>query len=148
MHCVSRAVDPESKTQFASKVRAVVGDRINAVIDPVFGGGYLQESVSVCAVDGVITVLAMMGGNTIENYQCTEMFKKRITLRFSTLRSRSDEYKAALVASFAQHALPQFTSKNNSLVPVISKVVPIDEVREAHRLVGGNETVGKVVMTF
>ena len=147
-HCVSRTVDPESKTQFASKVRAVVGDRINAVIDPVFGGGYLQESVSVCAVDGAITVLAMMGGSTIENYQCTEMFKKRITLRFSTLRNRSDEYKAALVSSFAQHALPQFKSKDKPLVPVISKVVPIEEVCEAHRLVGANETIGKVVMTF
>ena len=147
-HCVSRTVDPESKTQFASKVRAAVGDRINAVIDPVFGGGYLQESVSVCAVDGTITVLAMMGGNTIESYQCSEMFKKRITLRFSTLRGRTDEYKAGLVSSFVEHALPQFTAKDKALVPVISKVLPLEEVREAHRMVGANETIGKVVLTL
>lgn len=141
-------MDPESKTAFASKVRDAVGDRINAVIDPVFGGGYLQESVSVCAVDGTITVLAMMGGSKLDNCQCSEMFKKRITLRFSTLRGRTDEYKASLVSSFIEHALPQFTAKDKPLVPVISKVLPLEEVREAHRMVGANETIGKVVLTF
>eukprot|EP00658_Telonema_sp_P-2_P017746 TRINITY_DN16923_c0_g1_i4.p1 TRINITY_DN16923_c0_g1~~TRINITY_DN16923_c0_g1_i4.p1 ORF type:complete len:124 (+),score=44.53 TRINITY_DN16923_c0_g1_i4:1-372(+) len=66
----------------------------------------------------------------------------------SDVYKRQDEYKANLVSSFVEHALPQFTAKDKALVPVISKVLPLEEVREAHRMVGANETIGKVVLTF
>ena len=143
----------EVPSVFESKVRRVLGDKplINAVIDPVFGGSYLTESINLCANDAQITVLAMMGGATLKEFNASAAFRKRIGIHFSTLRSRDDAYKAALVKSFAERALPFFAEEvpqGQRLRPVVQAVLPIEEVAEAHRLVDANDTVGKIVLSL
>ena len=62
------------------------------------------------------------------------------------MRSRTQQEKIAVTRAFTRDVLPSFEA--GELVPVIDRVMPIDQVAEAHRLVEANETVGKVVLTL
>jgi len=55
-----------------------------------------------------------------------KLLRKRGNLLASTLRSRDDEYKAQLVSSFADHALPKF--ENGDYAPVIDSEYPLEKV--------------------
>lgn len=150
-HSVSRDPHPQTGKVFADKVTAALGDTagVQAIIDPVFGGQYLQEDGEVMAVDGVTVVLAFMGGNVIKEFNATPFFRKRATVRFSTLRSRSEAYKTQLVQSFRDNALPFFTAANAKglkLEPVVSAVLPLEDVAKGHNLLEGNDTAGKVIL--
>eukprot|EP00744_Colponema_vietnamica_P006024 GILI01008781.1.p1 GENE.GILI01008781.1~~GILI01008781.1.p1 ORF type:complete len:370 (+),score=50.74 GILI01008781.1:58-1110(+) len=149
----ANGTETKSTTTFESKVRKLLGDTplINAVIDPVFGDSYLTETVNLCAQDAAITVLAMMGGSTLSKFNASTAFRKRINIKFSTLRSRDDEYKAKLVESFTKNALPYFSDtvdEGSRLKPVIDKVLPIEEVVAAHTLIDASDSIGKIVLTF
>lgn len=148
-YAVSRT--PELGNAFSKKVFDALGDKrgVQTVIDPVFGGTYLEEDGECLGVDGTIVVIAFMGGHTITQWKAAPFFAKRANICFSTLRSRSDAYKAALVQSFEASALPCFERGCDGrlpLEPVISKVFPLDAVREAHRLVDSNESLGKIIL--
>uniref|UniRef100_A0A7S4FEQ1 Enoyl reductase (ER) domain-containing protein n=1 Tax=Eutreptiella gymnastica TaxID=73025 RepID=A0A7S4FEQ1_9EUGL len=130
---------------FAWDVQQIVGDRgVDIIVDPVFGT-YMWENADVLAVDGTIVVLAMMGGATIDPpVSMPTLFKKRATLKFSTLRSTSVEYKAKLVADFWEFAEPLF--KAGKLTPVVDTVLPWTDICEAHEMLDQNRTAGKVVL--
>lgn len=146
-HAVSRTPDAETKKQFAPKViEALGGAKVNLIIDPVFGGGYLEEDAEVMAVDGKVIVLAFMGGSKLKGFSAVPLFRKRTEIKFSTLRSQSSAYKKKLVDAFTEQALGAFASKD--MAPVISKVLPIQQVAEAHQEVESNATVGKIVLSF
>jgi tumor protein p53-inducible protein 3 len=150
-HAVSRSPN-ESGVVFADKVAACVGaNRVNVVIDPVFGGPYLAENCEVAAMDSTVVVLAFMGGGKIPNFNAVPFFRKRCCIRFSTLRSRDPTYKAALVSSFASRALKMFGSAADAatrLQPVVSKVYKLSEVAQAHYDVETNASVGKIVLVM
>ncbi len=113
------------------------------IVDPV-AGDYLPKNLQVLGLDGRIVVLAMLGGRTVPAFDLTQMFKKRGQLLCSTLRNRTDEYKADLVSRF----LAQFGSglETGAIKPVIAKVLPWQEADAAHQLLGSNQLVGKVVL--
>ena len=141
----------EAGVVFADKVAACVGaNKVNVIIDPVFGGNYLAEDCEVAASDSTVVVLAFMGGNKIANFNAVPFFRKRCAIRFSTLRSRDTDYKAELVGSFVERALPQFSSSDvaTRLVPVVSKVYKLEEIARAHLDVETNASVGKVVLSL
>jgi NADPH:quinone reductase-like Zn-dependent oxidoreductase len=54
--------------------------------------------------------------------------------------------KAALVASFAERFLPLLA--DGSLRPVIDRVLPLERVAEAHRVMAASEHFGKIVLTL
>jgi putative PIG3 family NAD(P)H quinone oxidoreductase len=146
-YAVSREKDESTGKLFASKVlEAIGGPKINLVIDPVFGGGYLEEDAEVLALDGKVVVIAFMGGATIPDFNATPLFRKRAEIKFSTLRSQPSEYKRALVEAFREEAYPALVS--GKLSPVIQHVLPVEEIQRAHTLVETNATMGKVVLTF
>mmetsp|Transcript_35707 Transcript_35707/g.41638 ORF Transcript_35707/g.41638 Transcript_35707/m.41638 type:complete len:342 (+) Transcript_35707:33-1058(+) len=155
-HCVSRTPDAENNGKcFAAKVTQALGPQhpgVQLVIDPVFGGTYLQEDGEVLAMDGAITVLAFMGGSTIKGWNAAPFFRKRARVSFSTLRNRTAEYKTALVDSFTKEALPAFETAalegKPALQPVISAVLPFESVAEAQHMVEKNQSVGKVILTL
>jgi NADPH:quinone reductase len=152
-YAVSRTPNEETGKVFADKVAAALGDAkgVQAIIDPVFGGQYLAEDGEAMAVDGVTVVLAFMGGNVIKEFNGTPFFRKRATVRFSTLRSRSEEYKSKLVKSFCEEALPYFSTPNANglkLESVINTVLALEDVTKGHALLEANDTSGKVILTL
>lgn len=151
-HAVSRTPNADGVV-FKDKVEGAIGaDGVDLVIDPVFGGSYLKENAQVLAKDGVIVVLSFLGGPKVQEFDAVPLFRKRGTLKFSTLRSQSEPYKEALVKAFSEHVLPGFSrgadGAEPTLRPVVAKVLSLDDIQEAHRSVEENEMVGKCVVVL
>jgi NADPH2:quinone reductase len=52
--------------------------------------------------------------------------------------------KSAIVAEFTKTALPKFADR--TIVPMIEKVFPLDQVVEAHRMMEEDRHFGKIVL--
>jgi len=74
------------------------------------------------------------------------MLSKRLTLRGTVLRARSNEEKAEATRSFAQDVVPLLEKR--IIKPVVDKVYRMDEIREAHRLMESNANFGKIVVVI
>jgi len=72
------------------------------------------------------------------------LMAKRANLHFSTLRTRSDEYKAGLVKRFNEEVMPGFES--GELKPVVDCVFKMSEMAKAHEYMEKNENTGKIVI--
>lgn len=121
-------------------------DRGADVIVDVVGAPTLNANVARLARDGRLVILATMGGTVAERFDLRALFARRGRLVASTLRNRTDAYKADLVARFRRDAWPGLS--DGTLRPVVDRVLPWAEAAEAHRALAANETVGKVVLTL
>jgi NADPH2:quinone reductase len=70
--------------------------------------------------------------------------QKRLTLTGSTLRARSAEEKARLVAAVERNVWPWVQS--GRFKPVIYKVVPIKDAAEAHKVMESSQHIGKIIL--
>lgn len=122
---------------------ATAGHGADVILDFI-GAGYAQQNARALAHDGRWVVLALMGGATVEAFPLGQLFRKRGTLRTSTLRNRPLAYKQELVAAFAADYLPLL--QNKTLQPVIDSVHPWTEVQEAHERMEANQNIGKIVL--
>ncbi len=139
-----RAVDYRSE-DFAAAVQEATGGRgVDVVLDSI-GAPYLERNLASLSVGGRLVFIALMGGTRVEADLATLM-RKRLSLIGSTLRARPVPEKAALVASFAERFLPMFA--DGRLRPVIDRVLPIERVAEAHRVMAASEHFGKIVLTL
>jgi NADPH:quinone reductase-like Zn-dependent oxidoreductase len=73
-----------------------------------------------------------------------EILSKRLTIRGTTLRSRTTAEKADATAQFVAAVLPHLA--RGTMRPVIDRVLPLDRVREAHEAMQRDETFGKIVL--
>lgn len=73
-------------------------------------------------------------------------FKLGLTLKGSTLRSRTNEMKAQVLRGLEEEIWPAFES--GKLRPVIYKTLPVARAEEAHNILKSGENTGKVVLTI
>lgn len=90
-------------------------------------------------------IFGSMGGMEIEKCDLKKLFVKRINLHFSTLKSRSNAYKADLIKDFSKDILPAI--EKGEIKPIINKTFKLSEVSEAHKHMEGNKNIGKIVCT-
>lgn len=124
-------------------VRAWAPDGVDLILDPV-GGAYLADDLSVLATDGRLVVIGLMGGRTAE-IDLGRLLVKRLKVVGSTLRSRTDTFKAELVAELAAEVWPRFA--DSSLRPIVDATFRLADAEAAHAHVAGNTTFGAVVLT-
>ena len=118
---------------------------VNTVIDFV-GGDYLNRNLSVLAKDGTVVYLAMLGGRYADKLDLGLMLGKRARVVGSTLRSRSDDYKGALIEAFTDRFLGGFST--GDLRVNVDTVLPAEDIATAHQRLEDNDTSGKLVMTW
>lgn len=117
----------------------------NFVLD-VVAGDYLNRNLSVLHQDGTIVYLAMLAGRFADKLDMALLLKKRATIIGSTLRNRSDEYKAALIANFSRDFLCAFSC--GDLKVHLDTVYPAAQIQKAHERLETNDTIGKLVITW
>ncbi len=130
---------------FAEQLKAITQGGLADVILDTVGAKYLTENLKAAAPGGRIVVIGLLGGVKAE-LPLGVLVGKRLSLRGSVLRSRPLEEKASLAQSFTKSVLPLFA--RGALKPVIADVMPMTEVREAHRKLEADEVVGKLILTW
>jgi tumor protein p53-inducible protein 3 len=124
---------------------ATGGAGVALALDPVGGGpSYWRQHGEALALDGRWVLFGSLGGGTVEGPLLSALLRKRLSLLATTLRGRSTEYKAALTADFARHALPLIAA--GVYAPLIDRVLPLERAQEGHEALEGNETAGKIVL--
>ncbi|NUT77893.1 zinc-binding dehydrogenase [Pseudomonas sp. C1C7] len=116
----------------------------DVILDPV-GGHYAALNVKLLAGDGRWVLIGLMGGREAK-LDLAQILSKRVQLLGSTLRSRSDQFKADLFSDLSQHVWPLFAEKR--LSPQLAKTFPIEEADAAFAELASNTVAGKVVLVI
>jgi putative PIG3 family NAD(P)H quinone oxidoreductase len=120
------------------------GEGVNAILDLV-GGGYLPDNLRVLATRGRLVVVGTVAGARAE-LDMGLLLRKRLHLLGTALRTRPLEEKIALAREFSDHVLPLFSA--GRIRPVVDRVHPFTEIREAHRQMEENQSFGKIVLRW
>ncbi|MDJ0643409.1 MAG: NAD(P)H-quinone oxidoreductase [Erythrobacter sp.] len=118
------------------------GEGVNVVLDMV-SGDYVPRNLQCLAEDGRHVTIAVLGGAKAELFMPMVMMR-RLTLTGSTLRPRSDAFKAALADEITQNAWPLFTT--GELAPIMDETFALAEAAAAHARMEAGEHIGKIVL--
>ena len=129
---------------FVESLRAATDGHGADVVLDLMGASYLARNVAALAVNGRLVVIGLQGGARGE-LDLGQLMAKRAAVLATTLRARPDEEKAVIVRSVREHVWPLLES--GRVVPVVDRVLPVDQAAEAHRLVEAGAAVGKVVLS-
>ena len=128
---------------FVEKAKAFTdGKGVDVVLDMV-SGDYVARNIESLAEDGRHVTIAVLGGLKAEINMATVM-RKRLVLTGSTLRPRSDEFKALLADEIYNHAWPLF--EDGTIRPVMDQTFPLAEAGAAHARMEGGDHIGKIVL--
>jgi len=114
----------------------------DVILDPV-GATYTELNLKLLARDGRLVLIGLMGG-TQANVDLAMVLGKRLQILGSTLRSRSDQFKADLLSDLGQHIWPLFAE--GRLNPQIARTFSIKDAQAAFDELGKNQINGKVVL--
>jgi NADPH:quinone reductase len=128
---------------FVERVRSYTnGEGAGLVLDMV-AGSYTQRNLDSLAVDGRLVTIAVLGGARAE-VNMAKLMVRRHTITGSTLRGRSDAFKADLAAAIRARAWPWV--EQGALRPAMDRVFPLAEAGAAHGRMEAGEHVGKIVL--
>jgi len=140
----THAINYRTQDFTAEVARLTDGAGVAAVLDMV-GGDYLPRNLSCLAEDGRHVSIAVLGGAKAQLF-IPQIMTRRLTLTGSTLRSRSDAFKAVLVEEIIRTVWPSVV--DGSLRPAMDRVFPLAEAAEAHRRMEAGAHIGKIVLTL
>jgi putative PIG3 family NAD(P)H quinone oxidoreductase len=123
-------------------VRAWRPDGVAMILDPV-GAAWLDDNLRALAIDGVLVAIGLLSGRRAE-LDLGRVLTHRLRIQGSTLRSRSDAAKAALLGELAAHVVPAWV--DGRLRPILDQVHPWLEADAAHARMADNVTVGAQVL--
>ena len=91
-----------------------------------------------------IMIAALAGQKT--EIDLKNIYVRNVRIVGSTLRSRTPEVKAQILASLVRDVWPKVES--GEVKPTIYKTLPITEAEAAHAILERGENIGKVVLTL
>jgi NADPH:quinone reductase len=115
---------------------------VDLILDHV-GAKYLAPNMNSLAYKGRLVVIGVTSGIKAE-LNLALMMVKRQQIIGSVLRSRPVSEKGEIVAEFTRRALPKFADR--TIVPIIEKVFPLEQVADAHRMMEADQHFGKIVL--
>ncbi len=129
---------------FVDVVRAATDGRGADVVLDNMGAKYLSRNVDVLATNGRLVVIGLQGGRRAE-LDLGQLLAKRAAVLATSLRSRPEAEKAAIVASVVEHVWPLIA--DGAVRPIIHTRLPLDQAAQAHELVESSVHIGKVLLT-
>jgi NADPH:quinone reductase-like Zn-dependent oxidoreductase len=136
-------IDYTTTPDFSEVVKEFTGKKgVDVILDHV-GAKYLAPNMNSLGYKGKLVIIGVISGIKAE-LNLALMMVKRQNIIGSVLRSRPVAEKAEIVAEFTRRALPKFADR--TIVPIIEKVFPLDQVAEAHRMMEEDKHFGKIVL--
>ena len=118
------------------------GRGVDAIFDMV-GGDYIPRELDLLAREGRLCFVALMGGAKVEA-DFGVIQRKHLTVTGSTLRGRSVEQKAAIVAALREKVWPLWPQ--GKLRTCTYKTFPLAQAADAHRLMESSQHIGKIIL--
>jgi putative PIG3 family NAD(P)H quinone oxidoreductase len=132
-----------SGSAFAAAVlEATGGAGVDVVMDLV-GGPWLGESVRVARTRGRIILVGLVAGAT-HDLDLRQLLQKRASITGTVLRTRSLAEKVDVARAFERDVLPLLAA--GTVVPVVDRVLPLEDAARAHAFVEENRNFGKIVL--
>jgi NADPH:quinone reductase-like Zn-dependent oxidoreductase len=136
-------IDFTTTPDFSEAVKEFTNKKgVDVILDHV-GAKYLAPNMSSLGYAGRLVIIGVISGIKAE-LNLALMMVKRQQIIGSVLRSRPVRDKAAIVAEFTKTALPKFADR--TIVPIVEKTFPLDQVVEAHRMMEEDRHFGKIVL--
>jgi len=129
---------------FVAEVKAATDGRGADVVLDNMGAAYLSRNVDALATEGRLVVIGLQGGTKAE-LNLGALLAKRGAVIATSLRARPVEDKAAICASVVEHVWPLVA--DGSVRTLVHATLPLEEVREAHRIMDASDHTGKIVLT-
>ncbi|MDR9365020.1 MAG: NAD(P)H-quinone oxidoreductase [Balneolaceae bacterium] len=130
---------------FADVIESKFGENCVDLIIDFVGSPYWDMNIKILGLDGRLVYLSMLGGAKVDQMNLVPILRKRLTIKGSTLRNRSDAYKIKLTKEFKEKALGLFS--DGTLKPIIDSVYDWSDVEEAHSRMKKNLNAGKIILT-
>jgi putative PIG3 family NAD(P)H quinone oxidoreductase len=118
------------------------GRGVDAILDMV-GGDYIPRQLDLLAHEGRLCFVALMRGGKVET-DFGLIQRKHLTVTGSTLRSRTVEQKAEIIAALREKVWPLWAA--GKLRPFTYRQFPLAEAAEAHRLMESSTHIGKILL--
>ncbi len=136
------AIDYKAQ-DFVEEVARISGGRgVDIVLDMV-SGDYVARNLKCLAEEGRHVTIALLGGAKAALNMAPVMMR-RLTLTGSTLRPRSDAFKAMLAAEILDEVWPLVES--GELRPVMDRCFPLGDAAAAHARMDAGAHIGKIVL--
>ena len=136
------AIDYKAQ-DFVEEVKSFTEGRGVQVVLDMVSGDYVARNLACLAEDGRHVTIAVLGGlkATID---MALVMRKRLTLTGSTLRPRSDDFKALLADEIAEVAWPLIV--DGTVRPVMDRTFALADAGAAHARMEGGDHIGKIVL--
>jgi putative PIG3 family NAD(P)H quinone oxidoreductase len=108
------------------------------------GAAYLDRNVAALATGGRLVVIGLQGGLSGE-LNLGALLGKRGTIHATSLRARPVAQKSEICSGVVREVWPLVAA--GRVLPVVDRVLALEQVGEAHRVVEAGEHVGKVVLS-
>lgn len=134
------------KTQdFVTETRAFTGGEGAHLVLDMVAGDYTQRNLDCLGMEGRLVVIAVLGGAKSE-INVAKMMVKRQSVTGSTLRARSDIFKAMVADELFREVWPLVES--GELRPKMDRSFPLAETAAAHARMEAGEHIGKIVLAI
>ena len=133
-----------SKENIADVLKAQLesGKGVDVAID-CLGGEIMGKCIHYLTHGARWIMIAALAGQKTE-IDLKNIYVRNVRIVGSTLRSRTPEVKAQLLAELVKNVFPKIES--GEVKPTIYKTLPITKAEDAHDIVDRGENVGKVVL--
>ena len=136
------AIDYKAQ-DFVEEVKRITGGQgVELVLDMV-AGDYVARNLQCLREDGRHVTIAVQGGVRAE-LNMAQVMVRRLTLTGSTLRPRSNGFKALLAQEIAQSAWPLVES--GALRPIMDQTFALADAAAAHARMEAGSHIGKIVL--
>jgi NADPH:quinone reductase len=125
---------------FEAVMRAEGG--VDVILDMV-GAPYFDKNLTILKDLGRLCYIAFLQGAKVEG-DLTRLMLKRLTITGSTLRIRTNAYKAKLAEGVRTHVWPMITA--GTFRPQVSGVFPLSEADSAHAAMDSADHTGKIIL--
>ena len=119
------------------------GNGVDVAID-CLGGEIMGKCIHYLKHGARWIMIAALAGTKTE-IDLKNIYVRNVRIVGSTLRSRTPEMKAQILAELVQKVWPKVAT--GAVKPTIYKVLPIQQAEAAHDILYRGENVGKVVLT-
>jgi NADPH:quinone reductase len=132
-----------AREDFVERTLAETGKRGVDVILDMVGGDYIARNLRILGLEGRLVQIAFLKGSIAE-IDFRHLMIRRQTITGSTLRPRSLELKAAIVARVLRDIWPEIEA--GSIRPQIDQVFELGDARAAHERMESSAHLGKIML--